>query len=354
MSFLRVARAAGASGDKHASLAPDVLKKTLFHFKNLTSLDLGGKKATAAVFTLAAKQPWASTLESFTYRECGATPFDTVGLLGQATHLTSLSMTCDADVLRQLSNAWRKNRGGDAAPLLASLDLSGGWSGRIGWPALEALPSQFPELEKLKITMWLSNAQPFRQLAQPFARLLELSITRLIASYSGGHLTSEKLGSFLRTIFAATPVVETLCIHHGSMYVSGRERKEGKRMDPFPGVDGALAELPTSLVELTLASMSGPEGALALAAALCADRERFPRLTPANASVTKTGGVSSYGYAQTVTFCLDPKVEAKKAADKAKADKGGKAGTSSSRPESSLHGSLAGSDDAMSEDDDVE
>ena len=284
-----------------------------------------------------------------------------------------------ADVLRQLSNAWRKNRGGDAAPLLASLDLSGGWSGRIGWPALEALPSQFPELEKLKITMWLSNAQPFRQLAQPFARLLELSITRLIASYSGGHLTSEKLGSFLRTIFAATPVVETLCIHHGSMYVSGRERKEGKRMDPFPGVDGALAELPTSLVELTLASMvltasdadliaglpqlrrvhfacreSGPDGALALAAALCADRERFPRLTPANASVTKTGGVSSYGYAQTVTFCLDPKVEAKKAADKAKADKGGKAGTSSSRPESSLHGSLAGSDDAMSEDDDDE
>ena len=85
-----------ASGDKHASLAPDVLKKTLSHFKNLTSLDLGGKKATAAVFTLAAKQPWAaSTLESFTYRECGATPFDTVGLLGQATHLTSLSMTCD-------------------------------------------------------------------------------------------------------------------------------------------------------------------------------------------------------------------------------------------------------------------
>ena len=56
--------------------------------------------------------------------------------------------------------------------------------------------------------------------------------------------------------------------------------------------------------------------------------------------MTKTGGVSSYGYAQTVTFCLDPKVEAKKA--------------SSSRPESSLHGFLAGSDDAMSEDDDDE
>ena len=55
---------------------------------------------------------------------------------------------------------------------------------------------------------------------------------------------------------------------------------------------------------------------------------------------------------QTVTFCLDPKVEAKKAADKAKADKG-KAGTSS-RPESSLLGSLAGSEDTMSEDDDDE
>ncbi|MCP4250398.1 MAG: efflux RND transporter permease subunit, partial [bacterium] len=37
--------------DKHASLAPDVRKKTLSHFKNLTSLDLGGKKATAAVLS---------------------------------------------------------------------------------------------------------------------------------------------------------------------------------------------------------------------------------------------------------------------------------------------------------------
>ena len=70
--------------------------------------------------------------------------------------------------------------------------------------------------------------------------------------------------------------------------------------------------------------------------------------------MTKYGPTTSYGYRSAVTFCLDPKVEAKKAADKAKADKGGKAGTSSSRPESSLHGSLAGSDDAMSEDDDDE
>ena len=40
-------------------LAPDVIKKVLPRLTNLTELDLGGRKITAAVLAVAAKQPFA-------------------------------------------------------------------------------------------------------------------------------------------------------------------------------------------------------------------------------------------------------------------------------------------------------
>ena len=74
-------------GDKSEAIAPDVVKKALPLFNGLTSLSLGGKKMTAAVLAVVAKQPYAANLTTFELGNCGAKVNDALPLLANATRL---------------------------------------------------------------------------------------------------------------------------------------------------------------------------------------------------------------------------------------------------------------------------
>eukprot|EP00966_Prymnesium_polylepis_P297414 6871526-Prymnesium_polylepis.1 len=50
------------TGDKPAAISPDVLKRAIPMLQNLTTLKLHGRKVTAAVLAVAAKQPFVSKL----------------------------------------------------------------------------------------------------------------------------------------------------------------------------------------------------------------------------------------------------------------------------------------------------
>jgi len=248
------------------------------------------------------------------------------------------------------------------------------------------LPSLFPELEVLHCSLSCAfgsvvNVGP----GAPNVRLRELTLEALIRSFGDQHLTSEVCGHVLRIIFAAAPHLTMLKLHHGEMHVSGSMAKAGVRKSAFPGVDGALAELPASLTSLDLGEITlratdfdmhpGPLAlqrlvlrrcgleAVSLAKAILVDRAKCPQLLP-------KGIFTSDGTAYSPLVCLDPLVEqkamaSKDAAAKKKADTQtplaslgfpsaaaaagasgatvatdfpGGAGPSGSRPESSLAG----------------
>ena len=69
------------TGDKHHSLSPDVTKKLLPQLPGLTSLDLSGKKVTTALLTVAAKQPFAARLTSFSLSDGAAKASDSQAAL---------------------------------------------------------------------------------------------------------------------------------------------------------------------------------------------------------------------------------------------------------------------------------
>ncbi len=182
------------------------------------------------------------------------------------------------------------------------------------------------------------------------------------------HLTTGQCGNALRTIFSSAPNVQELSITHGQNRVSARERKMGRVVDPLPGVDGALADLPSSLVKLTLTTFTLAANdfdlstlpsltlltlsdcgvqSVALAEALLADPSRCPKLARKGIYIKSptfhslTAGPYSYQTAR----CLDPAVAAKEdaareaaaAARKAHVAPGG-AGPSGSRPGSAMEG----------------
>ena len=308
------------TGDKHISLDPNVVKKALSRFTGLTSLSLNGKKISAAVLAAVAKQPYVANLASFALGGgCAAKATAALPLLSLASRLETLQIDNESAtfVLRSLANAWREKRGGAAQPLLRSLKF-------VGWSSMSKsicpklfceLSELFPELEELHTAFSLSSTGlsiNSSHAASPCLRLRRLCLDSLVCVFGSEHLTTTACGNVLRTIFAAAVNVEVLTIRHGEMYVSGKDRKQGKRIDPFPGVDGALSELPASLISFTLSQISllstdldlhpglpklkhlslgqaCGDGGLELALELVADAAKCPKLTRAGIFVDARG-----------------------------------------------------------------
>lgn len=359
-------RARHPHGPAPAGISPDVIKKLLPHFKGLDRLELGGKKVTAAVLAVAAKQPWAQNIRSYTsVSSLGADSMDLLPLLGQATKLETLKTGGNGHFLRSLANEWREKRGGDASPLLTSLDVSGSdyysLNPHTGWQTFVDLPTLFPELERLSTNLSKHFTETWPMAAQPFARLRVLTIPRLARFFGSEHWTTKELGAGLRGIFAACPNLQELSITHGQMYLSGRDRKDGKRMDPLPGVDGALAALPSSLTSLRLADMALVPSDFELVSLPSLNYLSLARCgssaTATAESVLSGGGCPRLARASVFAGdqlkCLCPKAHAemeereKKEEAEAKRLKArvavatatGEAGPSGVRPESSLSGS---------------
>ena len=353
------------TGDKHRSIPPDAVKKALPLFTGLTHLSMSGKKTTAALLTVLAKQPYCANLTSFEIGDCSAKPEDALPVLISATRLHSLKVNFgfggdNAHFLRSLASGWRLRRGGDATPLLTTFETSGYSGSLLSLGTFTALADQFPELSTLRTGLSCSNA-PFSAMADeqisrlvPMARLRELKISGLIPTFGGTHLTSEQLNKALRIICRVAPNLTTLKLHHGTMYVSSKDQKGGKRVDAHPCPNGALDLLPATLASLDLGTMTlGPSdfdaatlGALrrltldkcgphaaALAATLC---ERCPLLELKRCFVSELKPSGPYGYSR--LSCLDPQEEPKRkeaeaaaeAASRNKASQGaaGAAGTS--------------------------
>jgi len=352
------------SGDKHDSIAPDVLKKALARLTNLKHLSLSGKKVTSAVITVAAKQPFAAHLEEVAF-DSSVESNDLFPLLSQSCRLQSLTVhqLCLQDA-RSLARAWRMERGGEAVPLLTKLEVTSrfGSDTSDSWESFSALPDLFPELERLTISfkIYLSD---FSGLLDPlgkcdalplsFRRLTTLRISSVIANYSARHLTTSEAGLMLRNLLTAIPNVKDLSITHGTAW-SGTvaDRKAGRQMNAAPGLDGALANLPpflerlslntfileptdfdmtTSLASLRFLSLTrcGPH-ATQIAKSLVAGNERCPRLKLALCDQTR----------------IEPEVAA---AFSSGASRPGSAMEASSRPTSALATSSAAgsSDDPM-------
>ena len=301
------------------------------------------KKVTAALLNTLAKHAFVNNLVSFELGDGQAKPPDAMEMLRKASRLEDLTLnfsyggaTANSSFLRSLASAWRTSRQG-GTPLLRNFTATG-WSEScklIGFDLFEALPEVFPELETLKCSLdGLSirgvSPEPIRFGFQPNLRLRELTVDSLIHSFGGKHLTTEQCGQALRIVFSAGRNLERLTLHHGRMHLSGREMKEGKRIEPSPGANGALAELPASLVSLNLGDIAltpteldmhpglpalkhltlsrcGPQ-TIGLARAAAADRDKCP-LLKASGIFTREDGGGRYHYGSLV--CLDPEVEAK-------------------------------------------
>ena len=324
------------TGDKHQAISPDVAKKALPLFTGLTDLEMSGKKTTAALLTVLAKQPFCANLTRFVLGDCGAKPEDALPALVNATRLTSLKLDFGFGgdpgyLLRSVVNGWRSNRGGDATPLLTTFETTGYSGSLLPVSTFVKLADLFPELSTLRTGLSCRSAPlvPLDSIGRltQFERLRELSLSSLIHRFGGDHLTSEKLNNVLRIIFHVAPNLTKLKVCHGTMYVSGKEQKGGKRVEPHPNPNGALDFLPATLESLHLGEIAlgpldfdatalgslrhltldrcGPRAAMH-ASALCArcpflelkccftseltpDVPRFPRL-----------------------ICLDPHVEAKR------------------------------------------
>ncbi len=176
------------TGGKHQSISPDVLKKVLAtSFTDLTSLKLSGKKVTAAVLAVAAKQRWAANLRSFELGDTDAKPSDALALLSRATRLEELSISqygFSDGILSNLSTSWREARGGGAVPLLRIFNRTGTFA-TLAWNDFRRLPELFPELEDVAVGLSLSyTAQSLtgEPLGVQNLRLLKLTLTSLIVS----------------------------------------------------------------------------------------------------------------------------------------------------------------------------
>jgi hypothetical protein len=329
------------SGDKHASIAPDVVKRAMPMFKGLAHLSLSGKKTTAALLGVIAKQSFSSQLKTFELGYCAATAMDALPLLTRATRLESLKINLgwgtDGSFFRSLASTWRAARGGDAAPLLSRIATMG--YAEIPLTVFTSLPSLFPELTEVTTTVRAHDITPAPDFdvtrLETFARLRTLSIGSLIRSFSSSHLSDAKLNNVLRVIFHMAPHLTSLKINHGQMYVSGRQAKEGKRMEPLPSPVGALAFLPASLTSLELGTMRldptefdltaglaslrtltlkecGPH-THALATSLADDSSRCPLLTRKTTFVNNRNSPRG-SWLLGGLMCLDPVEQAKREA----------------------------------------
>jgi len=337
-------------GDKHASLAPDVTKRALPRFTGLTSLALHGKKVTPAVLTVLAKQRFAANLVSFELGDCQAKANDAIGLLRQAVRLESLKLNFGYEdaggILRTLASAWSVERGGGGASLLRSLETTG-WSSSckiISFSAFVDFPELFPEIETLHCSFRLTGVVlPDLKAIRPNLRLRELTLHALVHSFGQTHLTTHSCGASLRAIFAAVPNLEKLSIDHGEVRVSNRAYSDGFRKDPLPGVDGALAELPASVVTLSLGHMTlastdldmhpglpalkslildfcGPQ-MIAFAEAAVTDRGKCPQLESKH---VKTRSADSLHQYRILDAAEEARVQAALAAAKEKRDAAGR------------------------------
>ena len=325
-------------GDKHKSIAPDVVKRALPLFTGLTDLEIRGKKTTAALLSVLAKQPYCANLTSFEMGDCSAKPEDALPLLVSAARLLTLKVNFgfggDNDhFLRSLSNGWRAKRGGDATPLLTTFETSGYSGSNLALATFISLADQFPELSTLRAGLncsYVRSVMPdeFISCYTPLAQLRELYLSTLIQTFGGEHLTSEQLHNVLRIICHVAPSLTKLKLHHGTMYVSVKDQKGGRRVDAHPAPNGALDLLPSSLISLDLGTMMlGPSdfetatlGALkhltlnkcgphaqTHATALCA---RCPLLEPKRCFTSELKPTGPYGGFRLV--CLDPMEEAKR------------------------------------------
>ena len=327
------------TGDKHQSISPDAAKKGLPLFTGLTDLVISGKKTTAALFAVLAKQAYCANLTHFEMGDCSAKPEDALPVLVSATRLTSLKVNLGfggdcGQFLRSLASGWRAKRGGDATPLLTTFETTG-WSGcKLDLSTFLSLADQFPELSSLRTGLRTSylNApiMPTEIISKlpPMERLRELSLSGLIHSYGAEHLSSERLNNVLCIICQVAPNLTYLKVHHGTMYVSGKEQRNGKRVEPHPSPNGALGLLPATLETLDLGTMvlgtsdfdtaslgalqhltlntCGPHAA-ALASVLC---ERCPLLELKRCFASETKQSGPYGGFRLV--CLDPHEEGKR------------------------------------------
>eukprot|EP00320_Phaeocystis_rex_P000387 CAMPEP_0119065704 /NCGR_PEP_ID=MMETSP1178-20130426/8452_1 /TAXON_ID=33656 /ORGANISM="unid sp, Strain CCMP2000" /LENGTH=521 /DNA_ID=CAMNT_0007047239 /DNA_START=70 /DNA_END=1635 /DNA_ORIENTATION=+ len=248
------------TGDKYSNLSPDVTKKLLSKLTSLTHLELGGKKVTAALLTVAAKQPFASRLTSFSLGYSAAKVSDTMPLLLKASQLTELRLNfglgCSEELfehfLHTLVRGWSEARGGGgAAPLLTKLDMSGYFM--MKWSALVSVSRLFPELEELTVSGVDITGASLAPL-EVLPRLRKLHIGRFVL-FSSHHMNTGDMGRAFRAFFALAPCLEHLSLSHGKMWYSREDRKSGKPMPPLPGCDGALELLPTSLRCLSLSTM---------------------------------------------------------------------------------------------------
>ena len=152
----------------------------------------------------------------------------------------------DTTVTR-LSAAWRHARGGDAVPLLKELRFEGFGRPQISMGALRELGNAFPELERFEtaaITNIVHHIPPGPK-AATLPRLRVLRFHHLVAYYDG-HAPSNTLENVLRCILPAVPAMEDFKLRHGAR----------DRTTPFPGVGGALALLPSTLVKLDLGDLN--------------------------------------------------------------------------------------------------
>lgn len=233
-------------------LSPDVAKSTLKALPGLTKLQLGGCKITDAVLNVAAKQPFATNLIDFKLDDVATAHEDAaLALIGKSARMTRLTLPPKAvnrdTTVTRLSAAWRHARGGDAVPLLKELRFEGFGRPQISMGALRELGNAFPELELFE-TAAITNIVHYIPPGPKAATLPRLRVLRFhhLVAYYDGHAPSNTLENVLRCILPAVPAMEDFKLRHGAR----------DRTTPFPGVGGALALLPSTLVKLDLGDLN--------------------------------------------------------------------------------------------------
>ncbi len=249
------------TGNKYASIEPNVVKRAIPLFTGLTHLSLDGRKTTSALLSVVAKQPFCFNLISFELGSNAAPSSDALGLLSNATRLESLTIDMGykaGSLLSTLAERWREKRGGGASPLLSRLVHEGQYFDLLPLASFQALAGQFPELTELgKLRLRGHDVDSNLDLSsvRQMSRLRILDIVRLVSQFGEGHLTDDQLSNLLRLICTAAPNLTSLAVHHGMKYVSGRERKAGTRTPQLPSPLQALTFLPPSLKFLELGTM---------------------------------------------------------------------------------------------------
>lgn len=235
--------------DTSERIGPDVVKLCLKQLPNLTSLRLAGKKVTAAAIKALPPLP---KLTDLTLGEGAYHGDESKEVLRKTPLLQKITLPPHGN-LQMVANALQIARNG-GTPLITDISITSSW-GATSCAQLENLGKQYPELGRLsfkEVSFRLYVADLNWNVAQ-MSRLTELSILKF-CTFSN-HMSTHQFTNIFPTLLAACPALTHLTLHHGVHHITGKERKEGKVLDPFPRANGIFQHLPSTLRYLSLADI---------------------------------------------------------------------------------------------------